>query len=158
MKTEKDKMITDEILLLFEETFKKVEGFYLDKGTSLSESIQNIEYTEASKKKDRSIETIAGHIFHIIYYIRVLQEYITDERTGKTDWNESWIISSVSKEQWKELKKQLIQEYEKLLSFIKSIEEWNNGDYFGGVLSILAHCSYHLGAIRQLITLIPKNN
>ncbi len=151
MRTDKDKMITDEIILLFEETFNNVEGFFLDKKTSLFESIQDLKCSEVSKKVEGSNETIAGHIFHVTFYIRILQEYITDIRTGETDWNESWVISSVSEEEWKELKDNLSNEYEKLLSFIKSIDEWKDSDYFGGVLSILAHCSYHLGAIRQLL-------
>lgn len=154
MKTEKDKMITDEILLLFEETFKKVEGFYLDKGTSIFESINELKSVEASEKIDGSNETIAGHIYHVIFYIIVLQEYITDVRTGKTDWSKSWVVSEVTNNEWQDLKEKLRYEYDKLRGFIESIEEWVNGDYFGGILSILTHCSYHLGALRQLLTFL----
>ena len=92
MSTEKDKMITKEILDLFEETFEKVHGFYLDKKTSLFETIDKITAEEASRKQDKIKETIAGHLYHIKFYIIVCQEYITDKRTGKTDWNESWKI------------------------------------------------------------------
>ena len=151
MRTEKDNIITKEILDLFEETFEKVHGFYLDRNASIFETINNISSEEASKKRGEINTTIAGHIDHIKFYIIVLQEYITGKRTGKTDWNESWKTKTVNDNEWEVLKITLHQEYKKLYAFIQSIDEWKSGDYFGGIISILAHCSYHLGAIRQLI-------
>ncbi len=151
MKTDKDKMITRELLDLFDETFEKVHGFYLDKGTSLFETINNISSEEASRKRGDIEETIAGHVDHIKFYIIVLQEYITDKRTGVTDWKKSWKTEAVNEKEWEYLKETLFKEYKQLCIFIESIDEWVNGDYLGGILSILTHCSSHLGAIRQLM-------
>ena len=143
-------MITKEILELFKETFEEVTGYYLDKKTSVFETISHLSAATASEKRTGIDETIAGHINHLTFYMVVLQEYITDKRSGKTDWNESWKIEAVNDEQWALLVDNLIAEYRKLCEFIEGIEEWSNGDYLGGVISILAHCAYHLGAIRQL--------
>jgi hypothetical protein len=150
MRTEKD-IITKEILDLFEETFEKAHGFYLDRDASIFKTINTISSKEASKKRGDINVTIAGHIAHITFYIIVLQEYITGKRTGKTDWNESWKTKTVNDNEWEQLKTTLHQEYKKLYAFIQSIDEWKSDDYVGGILSILAHCSYHLGAIRQLM-------
>ena len=150
MRTEKD-IITKEILDLFEETFEKAHGFYLDRDASIFETINTISSKEASKKRGDINVTIAGHIAHITFYIIVLQEYITGKRTEKTDWNESWKTKTVNDNEWEQLKTTLHQEYKKLYAFIQSIDEWKSDDYVGGILSILAHCSYHLGAIRQLM-------
>lgn len=151
-----DKMISSEILDLFEETFEKVSGFYLDKKTSLIETIMPLSCTQASFLIQNHNKTIASHIYHIIFYIKVLQEYITNKREGKTDWNESWEISEVDTEQWENLKNSLIHEYNELKNFIKTIEKWDNDDIFNGIVSILVHCGYHLGAIRQMIKHINK--
>jgi hypothetical protein len=76
---------------------------------------------------------------------------IAGARTGKTDWSLSWLVESVDETGWAELLARMKDEYRKLRGFIESAEEWGDADRFGGILSILAHCSYHLGAIRQLM-------
>jgi hypothetical protein len=153
VKSTRDEKITKEILTLLHETFIEVHGLYLDKGTSFLETLDKIDFTKASIKYANFDETIAGHISHVIYYIIVLQEYITDKRTGKTDWKESWKNQNVTELGWKELKESLEASYSILVDFIESIEDWNKGDYLGGILSILMHCSYHLGSVRQLINI-----
>jgi hypothetical protein len=150
MKTEKDAMISKEILDLLEESFEKVHGQFLDGGTSLLETIACLSAEEASRQRGAIPETIAGHVNHVIFYIVVLQEYITDKRSGKTDWSESWKVKNVSEMEWAELKTRLRNEYRILKDFVSGIEAWDNGDYVGGVIAILAHTAYHLGAIRQL--------
>lgn len=147
----KDRLIAREFLDLFEETFEKVHGSYLDRGTSFFETLAAIDAEEASRKRGKIPETIAAHVNHVIFYIVVLQEYIRGERTGKTDWSLSWLVESVDETGWSELVARLEREYRKLRGFIESVEEWGDADRFGGILSILAHCSYHLGAVRQLI-------
>lgn len=154
MKKDTANSLSSEMLTIFEETFTDVKGYYLDKGTSLFETLEDISHSEASEKVPGSPETIAGHIFHMAFYIKVLQEYITDERTGKTDWNESWVVTKVSEKEWFDLKSRLSEEYQNLVDFIKHKTDWDNEDYIGGILSILAHCSLHLGHTRQLISLI----
>lgn len=151
MKMKKDEMITKELLDLFEETFDKVTGFYLDQKSSLFETIESLTSEEVSRTRGNTNTTIAAQLNHILFYIIVLQEYITDKRTGKTDWDESWILKTVDDEEWIVMKNELRKEYAKLRDFVKNIETWNNEDDFSGVVSILVHCAYHLGSVRQLI-------
>lgn len=142
--------IQKELLELFEEGFTNVRGIFLDKGTSFFETLEGIDHVQASKKYPGIPETIASHVDHTIFYIVVLKEYIGGTRTGKTDWAESWKTTSVDPRQWAELKTRLQSEYGKLVEFIKDIPDWGKEDYFGGTVAMLAHCAYHLGAIRQL--------
>lgn len=151
MKNAKDEMITKEILGLLEESFEKVQGVYLDRGTSFFETLAAIDDKQASKTWPQFEETIAGHVNHVIFYIAVLEEYITGARKGKTDWAESWKVRKVDAAAWQVLKRRLEDEYAKLVLFVASVEDWEAEDHLGGVLGILAHCSYHLGAIRQLV-------
>ena len=143
-------IIRKQILELLEETFERSNGIYLDKNTSLFETIDNIPYDKVGKSFHGIPETIAGHVNHVIFFIVVLQEYITGKRTGKTDWNESWKIKEVSEEKWEEIKTTLKKEYEKLKIFVEEIDQWKDEDYLGGSIAIIAHCSFHLGIIRQL--------
>jgi hypothetical protein len=142
--------IRKELLELFEEGFTKVRGIFLDRGTSFFETLEGIDCVQASKKYAGIPETIASHVAHTIFYIVVLKEYISGARTGKTDWAESWKTTEVDAKAWGVLKNSLHSEYDKLVEFIKGIPDWEKEDYFGGVVAILAHCAYHLGAIRQL--------
>jgi hypothetical protein len=151
LKTEKDSMISKEILDLLEESFEKVHGQFLDGGTSLLETVAGLSAEEASRKRSAIAETIAGHVNHIIFYIVVLQEYITDKRSGKTDWSESWRVKNASETEWVELKTKQRNEYGRLKDFVSGIGAWDSGDYVGGVIAIIAHTAYHLGAIRQLM-------
>jgi len=142
--------IRKELLELFEEGFVKVRGIFLDRGTSFFETLEGIDHVQASKKYTGMPETIASHTAHTIFYIVVLKEYVSGKRTGKTDWAESWKTKEVDAKEWAALKDSLHLEYEKLVEFIKEIPNWEKEDYLSGVIAILAHCAYHLGAIRQL--------
>lgn len=142
--------IRKELLELFEEGFTNVRGIFLDKGTSFFETLEGIDHVQASKQYPGIPETIASHVDHTIFYIVVLKEYISGKRNGKTDWAESWKTTSVDAQKWTELKSRLKTEYGNLVKFIQEISDWGKEDYFGGTVAILAHCAYHLGAIRQL--------
>ncbi len=143
-------MIRREIRTLLEETFASHHGAYTDKGTSLLETLAGIDHVLASKRFPGLKETIAGHVYHTRFYIVVLEEYITGKRTGKTDWDDSWVIGEVNEAEWAGLRDALKDEYALLMDFIDGVETWGNEDYFGGSIAIIAHCAYHLGAIRQL--------
>ena len=78
---DKSAFIAKEILDLVEETFEKVDGYFLDKGTSFFETLDRIGAAEASKRRAGFPETIAGHVYHVVFYIRVLREYIVDPRS-----------------------------------------------------------------------------
>jgi hypothetical protein len=143
-------MLRSELLAILEETFALHHGAYTDKGTSFFETLAGIDHRLASRILPELKESIAGHVFHVRFYLVVLQEYMTGVRTGKTDWGESWALSSVDEEAWADLRKALESEYKKLVDFISKRADWENADHLGGALAILAHCAYHLGAIRQM--------
>ena len=145
-----ENIIKKQILDLLEETFERSHGIYLDKNTSLLETINSIPYEKVGVSYHGIPETIAGHVNHAIFYIVVLKEYITGKRKGETDWNESWKVKQVSKEEWEELKTKLNEEYKNMKKFVNEIDKWENEDYLGGSIAIIAHCAFHLGIIRHL--------
>ena len=145
-----DRIIRTEFKNIVEETFSVHHGMFTNRGTSLFETLENISAERASVVRGPDKETIAGHVFHLKFYIIVAQEYITNTRTGHTDWDQSWVVKKVTDEEWKELKDELHAEYSKLMEVIDSVEDWGQGEYFSGILGIIAHNAFHLAAIREL--------
>lgn len=143
-------MITEEIGNLLTETFEKVDGFYLDKGTSLFERLDDLTAGEVSVCPVGSTETIAGHLKHLSFFMRTIIGYNTGEITEKTDWSKSWTIDKVTEEQWEKLKEDLHQSYRLVKENIKGITYWKNVDDFAGILCILAHTAFHMGAIWKM--------
>jgi len=146
----RSEIFSQELKVLIEETFAKHHGMFTNRGTSMFETLDTISAERASVLHGKDQETIAGHVFHLKFYIVVAQEYMRKTRTGHTDWDQSWVVKWVTEEEWKNLKNELQTEYQSLMSFIDSVEDWNEEDYVSGMLGILAHNAFHLGAIREL--------
>ena len=139
---------------LFKETFEGTGGasshFIDPKGGSLFETLERIAPELASKKWAGS--SIAAHCEHTRYYLRILPEFMRDENP-KTDWPGSWQKSQVDALEWQALQTALRSEYESVMQFLQGVQTWDD-EMIGGGLSMLAHTSYHLGAIRQLAKML----
>jgi hypothetical protein len=139
---------------LFKETFEGTGGasshFIDPKGGALFETLERIIAEIASEKLAGS--SIAAHVAHTRYYLEILPEFMRDENP-KTDWSGSWQQSQVDALEWDALKLSLRAEYENVTQFMRGIQTWDD-EMIGGGLSMLAHTSYHLGAIRQLAKIL----
>lgn len=145
---------TNELFPILEETFERVHGIYLDKGTSLFETLDTITAEEASRPVSAHCASIAGQVEHVRFYLQVLQEYMQQKEVGKIDWQASWYLKTVTPAEWESLKQRLKATYEGFMSLIKSFETWEGEDEIGGALAILVHTAYHLGEIRQALCVI----
>lgn len=143
------------VLASLEETFEKVQGMYLDRGTSLFETLATITAEEASQPVGANCASIAAHVAHIRFYIDVTLQFIRGERPD-VDWKEIWrTVEAVTPEEWAESQRQLRDTYEKIREVART-SEWNTPDEVGGTMALLMHNAYHLGEIRQaLCTLKP---
>jgi len=145
---------TDELFELLDETFEQVHGIYLDRGTSLFETLETVSAEEASRPVSAECSSIAAQVNHVCFYIKVLERGIQRKPIGKIDWQESWQLEKVTPEEWEALKKQLTEAYESVLTLMKSLDRWEGGDDIGGSLAILAHTAYHLGEIRRSLCVV----
>lgn len=136
---------------LLEETFEKVNGIYLDKGTSFLETLDDVSAAEASTPLASGGSTIAGHTEHTRFYLRVLEDYIAGRPTDNIDWKQSWLVTTVNDAEWVDLKEKLREDYLRLSKTWSEFESWSDERRFGGALAVIVHTSYHLGAIRQII-------
>ncbi len=143
-----------ELFDLLEETFEKVQGIYLDKGTSFFETLETISAEEASRPVSATCATIAAQVEHTRFYLRVLEGCIQKKTIGKIDWEATWQLKEVTPEEWTALKKELKESYKSVLTVMKNLDVWEGEDDIGASLAILAHTAYHLGEIRQALCVV----
>lgn len=144
------------LLDFIDETFSRVHGMYLDKGTTLYETLESVTAEEASRSASSKTATIAAQVEHVRFYLDVLNEIITTGNYEKKyNWREIWdTVSVVTPEQWEDLKRRLHESHERVMATIDSFENWDGPYDIGGAISIVAHTAYHLGGIRQALGVI----
>ncbi len=141
---------TSELLSLLTETFESVLGIYLDKGTSLMETLAGITAEEASIPVGNKCATIAAQVTHVCFYLDVLYRFIKTGQNEPVDWGEILrTVSAVTPEEWSALQERLRQTYERTKEMVQSYDRWDTENSLGGAMAIVAHTAYHLGEIRQ---------
>jgi len=148
------------LLLFIDETFSNVQGMYLDKGTTLYETLDGVTAAEASRAAGPQSATIAAQVEHIKFYLDVLDEIIkTKNYETKYNWREIWeTVREVTPEQWEDLKRRLHESHDRVLATINSFENWDGEYEIGGAISIIVHTAYHLGGIRQALGVIRASS
>lgn len=144
-------LFTNALNGLLNETFQKVEGIYLDGGTSLFETLNSVNAEEASKPARPGGTTIAAHAAHIDFYLKAIGDYMQGIQGPKIDWSQSWLTKTVNEKEWDNLKKRLSESQEKIMKLIKSYDDWNDDKKIGGALAVVAHTAFHIGALRQIL-------
>ncbi|MBI5867209.1 MAG: DinB family protein [candidate division Zixibacteria bacterium] len=152
-----NEQFTKQILASVREAFEKPDGVFLDRGTSLFETLAGISCEQASRPLLDGGTTIAGHVFHTCFYLQVTIDYLEDRLNRKIDWKDSWIISTRNNSEWSELRGQLEREYATVIAYLSGVTDWTDLRILGA-LGILAHTAYHLGAIRQMATLVARES
>jgi hypothetical protein len=148
---------TAELLTILEETFETHHGVYLDKGTSLLTTLNQISSDEASIPVGNRCATIAAQVEHVIFYLEVLERGISGEDVGPQDWDEIWNrVSGVTPAEWDELRGRLKTTYDRLREMLPGIENWEQDDAIGGSMAIVVHTAYHLGEIRQALCTVGR--
>jgi len=148
---------TNNIFAVFEETFEKHHGIYLDKGTSLFETLDTITAAEASHPVSSHCASLAAQVAHVNFYLEVMEKVLQHQEVKNIDWGDIWRrVEAVTDEEWSALKHQLKQTYQRLSTLMHNLQDWNNDDLVGAPIAIVVHTAYHLGEIRQaLCTLKP---
>ena len=143
---------TSAIFTLLDETFDNVQGIYLDKGTSLFETLATISAEEASLPVGGKCATLAAQVKHVAFYLDVLERYVQTGANERVDWGKIWReTSAVTPEEWEALKVQLRASYDRIKLLISDTTEWPSEDHIAGAIAIIVHTAYHLGEIRQAL-------
>lgn len=157
-KTMSQDSFSTELIAMLEETFDIDYGFYLDKGTSLLATLDQISADEASTPVGNRCATIAAQVEHIVFYLEVLERDITGQEVGEPDWDEVWNrVSGVTTTEWENLKARLEAAYNRLSTTLRGIDDWEHNDAIGGSIAIVVHTAYHLGEIRQALCTVRRS-
>lgn len=148
---------TQALYLCLDETFDNVHGFFLDKGTSLFETLATISAAEASLPVGGKCATLAAQVKHIAFYLDVLEQSVRSGQYERQDWGKIWReVSAVTPEEWEACKAELRASYARIRQLVADQAEWPSEREIGGAIAMIAHTAYHLGEIRQaLCTLKP---
>lgn len=153
MTTNVQRELTEELLQLLKETFEGPEptgpSAFLNKGTGLFQTINDVSPEAASAPAVAEGSTVAAHTEHIRFYVAVHHKLMLGARE-KIDWDESWRIRIVNSAEWDHLRQELRGAYATVVEHLRTLDSWGL-DEASLTMAIIAHTAYHLGAIRQLI-------
>ena len=151
---------TRDLFQIYEETFEKVRGIYLDRNTSLLETLATISAEEASRPVSATCASIAAQVEHVRFYMEVMEKILLRHDPGQVDWGEIWrTVEKVTPEEWEASKARLEATYRRLMTLLKSFETWDGDEDIGVPMALVVHTAYHLGEIRQATCTIktPRN-
>lgn len=125
-------------------------GYMLNRGdVGLLRALDKLTAAEASEIVDGG-SSIAAHVDHVSYYISLMNRWANGEKPWKTaDWSASWRRTSVTDEEWAELRRTFASELRLWHAVVKEPRDVEAVEFTGMVASIV-HLAYHVGAIRQM--------
>lgn len=146
---------TNALFVLLDETFDHVHGYFLDKNTSLFETLANITAEEASIPVGGKCATLAAQVKHVAFYLDVIEKSVRNPNYPKVDWGEIWrSVDSVTPQEWRAIQDELRVNYNGIKSLLKAAPVWQDEASIGGAIAIIAHTAYHLGEMRQALCII----
>ncbi len=76
------------LYFLLEETFENVHGLFLDKGTSMFETLSSVTAEEASIPVGGMCATLAAQVKHTAFYLDLLERNVRSGKFESVDWGE----------------------------------------------------------------------
>ena len=128
------------LFLFMEETFEaKHHGIFLDKGTSLFETLETVSAEEASIPVGGKCASLAAQVAHVTFYIESFERYALQGDDSPRDWGLIWrTVEKVTPEEWDDYKSKLKEAYVRMEKLFHANADWNE-DTMGGALSIVVH-------------------
>lgn len=142
---------------MLDETFDNVQGYYLDQGTSMFETLAGISAEEASIPVGGKCATLAAQVKHVGFYLDVLEKSVRTQHFERVDWDQIWReTDAVSAEEWQAIKDSLRASYDRVKALIEETAEWPDERQIGIAIGLIVHTAYHLGEIRQALCTLKK--
>lgn len=147
--------LVHEVMEVLEETFEQHHGIFLDKNTSLFQTLDEIDHQQASIPVGGTCASIAAQVAHVTFYLEVIERYFVANDTTRADWDEIWrTIGRVTPEEWAALKANLHDTYRRIVGELRAVTTWESDPHLASVLAITVHTAYHLGEIRQALCIV----
>lgn len=121
--------------------------WFIDRA-GLFETLAGLSAREAWVRIVARGSTIAGHADHLRWSLAMANAIARGE-SPSLRWAESWNVGEVDDERWARLREDLRREYEAFHARLTPGFDLADRETLFGVLGMIAHAAYHLGAIRQ---------
>lgn len=140
------------VLMVLDEAFDNVSGMFLDKKTSLFETLADIDAELASMPVGGGCATLAAQVKHTAFYLDVIEKSVRDPNYPRADWDAIWrTVGAVTPEQWTAIQAELRANYVAIQQLVKEAPDWPDARHIASAIAIVAHSAYHLGEIRQAL-------
>ena len=144
----------DALALLF---FELIDGprdqcYILNTGDpGLLQSLDGLSAAAASRVGPAGGASIAAHVDHVLYGLRLLNRWVEGEENpwADADWTMSWKRQSVSDAEWSALRAAFAAAARQCGAALAQAEDLE-GVELNGAIGIVVHLGYHMGAIRQI--------
>src|SRR5262245_15023483 len=131
------------------------DAFFLDSGQDgLLGTIDGLSAVRASTPLKADLATVASHCAHVLYLLQLFDAY-EQGQFPQPDWPGSWRTRIVDEAAWKALRADLKAAYRAVTGRLNESEAWPEPRVAASMM-LLAHCSYHVGQVRMLLTAIPS--
>ena len=152
MSTIQSEHFTQALYGLLDEAFDNVHGYFLDRGTSLFETLADISAEEASIPVGGKCATLAAQVKHVAFYLDVAEKAVRTGQYERVDWGQIWRETrEVTPEEWDAIKTGLRESYNRIKALVADQAEWPSEREIGGAIAFIVHTAYHLGEIRQAL-------
>ena len=142
--------------LLLTEAFESVTGIFLDRGTSLFETLELVSAEVVSERVSADCRSLAAQVKHVGFYLGALLTRVQNPEADRPDWDGIWRNDApVSDREWREIVADLGTNYDRARDLINTIPSWSQ-DTVIGANAMIAHSAYHLGSIRQALCVASK--
>jgi hypothetical protein len=119
---------------------------YLDRDAGIFNTMHAMT-PEAASREIPGHPTIASHVRHMIFHLRVSTDWMLGRRED-LDWKASFLPPTVMPEEWTALEAELKRQWSRFVEAVEGLPEARVMEYGAG-MGMIAHLAYHLGAIRQ---------
>ncbi len=148
---------TSALYSLLDEAFDDVHGYFLDKGTSMFETLATVSAEEASVPVGGKCATLAAQVKHVAFYLQVVERNVRSGQFHRVDWGEIWrTVGAVSPAEWESIKSELRESYNRIKALIHDAPDWPNETQVGVAIALVVHTAYHLGEIRQALCTVKR--
>ncbi len=142
---------------LLDEAFDNVHGLFLDKGTSLYETLATVSAAEASIPVGGQCATLAAQVRHVDFYLDVLERNVRTQRFEPVDWGKVWReTTAVTPDEWQAIQDSLRASYNRFKALIADTNDWPSEFEITGAIAAIVHTAYHLGEIRQALCTLKQ--
>lgn len=153
--------LTEAVLALFEECHvgPSGKGTWFTDGDPDSGILGTVEGLDAARASTPLTAgdplSLASHVNHVRFALELANRAAKGENPySNADWAGSWEVRKVDESEWRALISSLKAEYLALRAFVAAGKAWDDKDFMTGILGLVAHGAWHLGAIRQGLGLI----